>query len=101
MDIHKRPLAYNDVTMRSVMASICPYHHVGAAYGYSTLAQVVEDLLSCGCTIAYNLDGGRSSFLVFMGKNVNKSVFLVDGWRSLQDMVGFLTSDLVPDPNAR
>ncbi len=101
LDIHKHPLAYNDVTMRSVMASICPYHHVGAAYGYSTLAQVVEDLLSCGCTVAYNLDGGRSSMLTFMGKAVNKSVFLVEGWRSLQDMVGFLTSDLVPDPGTR
>ena len=96
LDIHKHPLAYNDVTMRSVMASICPYHHVGAAYGYSTLAQVVEDLLSCGCTVAYNLDGGRSSWLVFMGKSVNKSAFTNEGWRSLQDMVGFLTSELVP-----
>ena len=97
LDIHKHPLAYNDVTMRSVMASICPYHHVGAAYGYSTLAQVVENLLSYGCDVAYNLDGGRSSMLVFMGKAVNKSVFLTEGWRGLQDMVGFLTSELVPE----
>jgi len=101
LDIHKHPLAKNDVTMRSVMASICPYHHVGAAYGFSTLNQVVEDLLSYGCTIAYNLDGGRSSMLVFMGTSINKTVFLLEGWRGLQDMVGFLTSDLVPDPKAK
>lgn len=98
LDIHKHPLSYNDVTMRSVMASVCPYHHIGAAYGSSTLAQVVEDLLNCGCTIAYNLDGGRSSMLVFMGKEVNKSMYMNDGWRGLQDMVGFLTSELVPKP---
>jgi|GEM_PF-1746962 len=98
LDIHKHPLAYNDVTMRTVMASICPYHHIGVAYSNSTLAQVVENLLSYGCTIAYNLDGGRSSMLVFMGNAVNRSAFMNGGWRGLQDMVGFLTSDLVPDP---
>lgn len=98
VDIHTHPLAHNDVTMRSVMASVCPYHHIGAAYGISTLAQVVDDLLSCGCTVAYNLDGGRSSWLVFMGKEINKSVYTYDGWRGLQDMVGFLTSELVPKP---
>ena len=82
--------------MRSVMASICPYHHVGAAYGFCTLAQVVQDLLNCGCDIAYNLDGGRSSMLIFMGEAINKTAFINKGWRGLQDMVGFLTSDLVP-----
>ena len=98
LDIHKHPLAYNDVTMRSVMASICPYHHIGAAYGSCTLAQVVENLLDYGCTIAYNLDGGRSSMMVFLGETVNRSAFLGGGWRGLQDMVGFLSSDLVPEP---
>ena len=98
LDIHKHPLAYNDVTMRSVMASICPYHHIGAAYGSCTLAQVVENLLDYGCTIAYNLDGGRSSMMVFLGETVNRSAFLGGGWRGLQDMVGYLTSDLVPEP---
>ena len=98
LDIHKHPLAYNDVTMRSVMASICPYHHMGAAYSYSTLAQVVENLLGYGCTVAYNLDGGRSSMMVFLGETVNRSAFLGGGWRGLQDMVGFLSSDLVPEP---
>ena len=62
------------------------------------LRQVVEDLLACGCDIAYNLDGGRSSMLVFMGKAINKSAFIGGGWRGLQDMVGFLTSELVPMP---
>ena len=80
------------------MASICPYHHIGAAYGFSTLAQVVDNLLDYGCEIAYNLDGGRSSMLVFMGNAVNKTAFIGKGWRGLKDMVGFLTSDLVPEP---
>ena len=98
VDIHRHPLSHNDVTMRSVMASICPYHHIGAAYGFSTLAQVVDNLLDYGCEIAYNLDGGRSSMLVFMGNAVNKTAFIGKGWRGLKDMVGFLTSDLVPEP---
>ena len=98
VDIHRHPLSYNDVTMRSVMASVCPYHHIGAAYGFSTLKQVVDNLLDYGCEIAYNLDGGRSSMLVFMGQVVNKTAFTNKGWRGLRDMVGFLTSDLVPAP---
>ncbi|MBQ6358157.1 MAG: phosphodiester glycosidase family protein, partial [Clostridia bacterium] len=80
------------------MASICPYHHIGAAYGSSTLAQVVENLLDYGCVIAYNLDGGRSSMMVFMGNTINRSSFSNGGWRGLRDMVGYLTSDLVPGP---
>ena len=59
---------------------------------------MVDNLLDYGCEIAYNLDGGRSSMLVFMGQVVNKTAFTNKGWRGLQDMVGFLTSDLVPTP---
>ena len=87
-----------DITMRTVVASICPYHHVAAAYGVSTLAQVTADLLDYGCMIAYNLDGGRSCWMVFMGKIINRSRYLNNGWRGLEDMIGFLTSDLVPKP---
>ncbi len=97
-DIHTHPLSYNDVTMRTVVASLCPYHHIAAAYGSSTLAQVTEHLLRCGCEIAYNLDGGRSCMMIFMGKVVNRSMYINNGWRGLQDMVGFLTSDQVPNP---
>ncbi len=95
LDIHKHPLAHDEVTMRTVMGTFCPYHHMGAAYGFSTLAQVVDNLLDYGCETAYNLDGGRSSMMVFLGKTVNKSAFVNQGWRGLRDMVGFLTSDLV------
>ena len=98
LDIHTHPLAYNDVTMRTAVASICPYHHVAVAYHYSTLAQVTENLLGYGCEIAYNLDGGRSCMMVFMGQVINRSVFINEGWRGLQDMVGFLTSEKVPKP---
>ena len=97
-DISGHPLSYNDITMRTVFASICPYHHVAAAYGVSTLAQVTADLLDYGCTIAYNLDGGRSCWMVFMGKIINRSRYLNNGWRGLEDMIGFLTSELVPKP---
>ncbi len=96
VDISGHPLSYNDVTMRTVMASLCPYHHMAVTYGVTTLAQVTDHLLQCGATIAYNLDGGRSCMMVFMGTVVNRSRYLKEGWRGLQDMIGFLTSDLVP-----
>ncbi len=96
-DISYHPLSYNDVTMRTVVGSLCPYHHIAVAYSSSTLAQVIDNLLGYGCKIAYNLDGGRSCMMVFMGnKIVNRSMYINEGWRGLQDMVGFLTSDLVP-----
>jgi hypothetical protein len=99
LDISGHPLSYNDVTMRTVVGSICPYHHVAAAYGASTLAQVTADLLNYGCDIAYNLDGGRSCMMVFMGKLINRSRYITSGgWRALADMVGFLTSEQVPMP---
>ena len=99
VDITGHPLSFNDVTMRTVFASLCPYHHVAAAYSTSTLAQVTADLLDYGCDIAYNLDGGRSCMMLFMGKFINKSWYIYEGgWRALQDMVGYLTSELVPKP---
>ena len=97
-DIHGHPLSWNDVTMRSVVASICPYHHIAAAFGKSTLADCTKLLLDYGCQIAYNLDGGRSCFMIFMGKQINRTSYRKGGWRNLQDMVGFLTSETVPQP---
>ncbi len=82
--------------MRTVLATFCPYHHLAAAYGFTSLKQVAEDLMACHVEEAYNLDGGRSSMMVFMGEIVNKTAFTKEGWRGLRDMVGFLTSDLVP-----
>ncbi len=50
------------------------------------LAQVLED---CGCTLAYNLDGGGSSTLVFMGEVINKPTTLGNGIkeREVSDIV--------------
>lgn len=96
LDISHHPLSFNDVTMRTVMATVCPYHHLAMAYGKSTLAQVTENLADYGVDFAYNLDGGRSSMMVFMDKIINRSIYLGEGWRNLDDMIGFLQSDLVP-----
>ena len=96
-NIAGHPLSYNDITMRTVMASICPYHHIAAAYGKSTLAEATENLLDYGCTVAYNLDGGRSSMMIFMDLTINKTFFENSGWRGLEDMIGFLKSELVPE----
>ncbi len=97
-DIHGHPLSYNDVTMRSIVASICPHHHIAAAFGKSTLADCTKVLLGYGADLAYNLDGGRSSSMVFLGKQINRTIYRNEGWRNLQDMVGFLTSESVPKP---
>ena len=94
----RHSLARNgEITMRTVLATFCPYHHLAAAYGFTSLKQVAEDLMACHVEEAYNLDGGRSSMMVFMGEIVNKTAFTKEGWRGLRDMVGFLTSDLVPE----
>ena len=85
-------------TMRTVLATYCPYHHLAACYGFTSLRQAADDLVRCGCEMAYNLDGGRSSMMVFMGEIVNKTAFTKEGWRGLRDMVGFLTSEQVPKP---
>ena len=97
-DIHGHPLSYNDVTMRSIIASICPHHHIASAFGKSTLADCTKILLGYGADIAYNLDGGRSSSMVFLGKQINRTIYRNEGWRNLQDMIGFLTSESVPKP---
>lgn len=65
---------------RTGVGIISPNHYVfivvdGRSSGYSKgmtlqeFAQVFEDL---GCTAAYNLDGGGSSTMYFMGRVVNK-----------------------------
>ena len=98
-DFRRHSLARNgEVTMRTVLATYCTYHHLAACYGFTSLRQAADDLVSCGCEMAYNLDGGRSSMMVFMGEIVNKTAFTKEGWRGLRDMVGFLTSEQVPKP---
>ena len=63
--------------------------------GISFLA---EKLMDKGCTLGFNLDGGETSCIVFMGHQLNK---LKDGKkhvssRRTSDILGVGTSDLLP-----
>ena len=64
---------------RTGVGIISPYHYVfvvvdGRKEGYSkgmTLNEFSEVFQGLGCTDAYNLDGGGSSTMYFMGRVVN------------------------------
>lgn len=94
-DISYSPLSYNDVTLRSAIGSICACHHIALSCGRATLAEVTKLFLDYGCDIAYNLDGGRSVWMTFMGQRVNRTYFNKSGTRNLSDMIGFLHSPKV------
>ncbi len=53
-------------------------HSVGASM--STLAEIMSGL---GCSVAYNLDGGASSMMVYNGENVNTP----SAYREISDMI--------------
>lgn len=59
---------------------------------------LAEKLKDKGCTLGFNLDGGETSCIVFMGHQLNK---LKDGRRNVSsrrtsDILGVGTSDLLP-----
>lgn len=63
---------------------------------YEELAQIYVDL---GCTVAYNLDGGNSAAMVFMGEQLNLHTYNPDlklGQRPLPDLVMIGQSPQVP-----
>ena len=72
----------------------------GRQKGYSTgitLEEFSHLFYSLGCTDAYNLDGGASSCMVFMGEHVNQhGASGSDYQRPLADMLIWGESDLVP-----
>jgi uncharacterized protein YigE (DUF2233 family) len=62
---------------------------------FREFAQMFADL---GCTVAYNLDGGVSSAMVFMGKNLNlpTNILKTKTYRRIPDVIMIGTSDEVP-----
>lgn len=88
---------------RTAVGMIEPYHFIlvvvdgrqskySKGMTYDELAAVFE---SYGCEVAYNLDGGRSATMTFMGNNVNKYNGSYTGQRSVPDALMFGYSDLV------
>ena len=84
---------------RTVLGMVEPGHYMfmvvdGRQDGYSagmTYDQCSEVLRSLGCTLAYNLDGGRTSQMTFMGEYVNSPY---GGGRATSDMLIIVDSDL-------
>ncbi|MDO4492706.1 MAG: phosphodiester glycosidase family protein [Clostridia bacterium] len=74
----------------------------GRQRGYSlgvTLEMLAAMFWAEGCTEAYNLDGGRSAALVFMGEHINRHAGnSADIQRALPDALMWGRSDLVPGP---
>lgn len=90
-----------EVTLRSCIGTLGRNHHIVLTTGAGTIREIAELMLSYGCTDAYNLDGGRSVSMVFMGESINRTLFDEYGTRNLQDMIGFLFSDSVPGVNGK
>lgn len=91
------------ITMRVALGYSDPYHFIGVVtlrdrlnqMSFSDVATVCERY---GCKAAYNLDGGHSTSLVFMGKEL--SLVSLTGLehkniRGLSDIVAFLTNETV------
>lgn len=65
---------------------------------FYSMSDYFQDL---GCSVAYNLDGGQTAAMTFMGRFVNTHQFDNDGkkWvnhRNVWEIIYFGTSDLVP-----
>lgn len=67
-----------------------------------TLESLAKLYVKNKCTVAYNLDGGYSASMVFMGEQLFKAGYNEDfgGQRPLADMLVIGVSDAVPDPKA-
>ena len=64
----------------------------GRQSGYSagmTYPQMAELFESYGCQVAYNLDGGASATMSFMGKNISRYDGSLTGQRSVPDALMF------------
>lgn len=103
-ELQTRELALiKQATMRCAIGCASPYHYICVVTGrdsqlFSSFMQVGQMFLDYHCSDAYNLDGGHSSSMVFMGKEL--SMFTLTNTkhsniRALSDIVGFLQSEQV------
>ncbi len=90
---------------RSAVGVIDPYHYLlvvadGRDGDYSrgmTLMELAGVFASYNCTVAYNLDGGASAAMAFMGENISQYRGSHTGQRSSADALMFGKSGLVKD----
>lgn len=90
------------VNPRCSIGMISPYHFVSVVSGWGgvlPMYSLADIYMHYGAECAYNMDGGNSTSVVFMGEMLNYVAFTRSvgaGIRSLHDMILFLKSDAVP-----
>ena len=97
---------FTEYTMRVALGYSDPYHYITLVSLRDRLYQLThkqsaEIMLRYGAKLAYNLDGGHSTSLAFMGRELSL-VSLLGGnhrnIRALSDIVVFLTNPAVQVP---
>lgn len=79
-----------------LVAIVCEGRGVHGAAGY-TLDEFAQLFYDLGCQVAYNLDGGASSSMCFMGDSLNTHETEYAGQRPVPDVIIFGQSDDVPN----
>jgi len=96
----------HEVNFRSALGMYDPYHFTTMATDYRgspTLTLLAQKFVDIGCSAAYNLDGGNSTGLTFLGEQINTHIRTEGGsmgQRSMPDMLAFGFSQLVPAMDA-
>jgi hypothetical protein len=88
---------------RAAIGQIEPGHYIAIVNPVGVdLADLAQLFVDNGCTVAYNLDGGHSASIVFMGEQLYKQAPGEDNGeqRSLTDMLLIGVSPAVPGPSA-
>ncbi len=103
--VHKSVRSHNlrSGNRRSSIGMVEPGHYICiVALGGFTLEGLAKLYLSNNCVVAYNLDGGHSTSMVFMGEQLFRAGYNEDfgGQRPLGDVLVIGSSDYVPDPKA-
>ncbi len=102
MKLHSVYKSLNKANTRCSIGMVEPGHYFCVISRNITLDQLAEIQLELGSKLAYNLDGGQSSTMVFMGEQINSKIFndeLGYGQRSLPELIAIGQSDLVPGVN--
>lgn len=89
----------NKANTRCSIGMVEPGHYFVVISRNITYDQLAQIHLELGSKFAYNLDGGNSAAMVFMGEQVNPKIFdasLKTGQRSIPDLILIGTSDQVP-----
>lgn len=85
---------------RAAIGQVEPGHYVMIATRAAiTLTDLAKLFIECGCKTAYNMDGGYSAALVFMGEQLNKNSGKQLLQRSLPDVLMIGECSAVPGVN--